>query len=252
MPGVSEILERARKKQRLEENDARMARALDAEEQRAAAARADAISNADMAGRDVLLKVRASIPLFLEERASGLNVTKVSPNAHAEVGQPLYERFLTAWVETNMKIELCFHGTPSANIEAICREGLDPRRRSGQALGRGEYFGVHASTSLGYCRGGTRMIVFAVLSDPSGITARKCGAVVVHKVEHQLPLCVLDFTSKRRGGASTSTGTCQAVLKSGARKGQQCGKRARGTCCALHGGSKQRTAHWTPGQLAQK
>ena len=46
-----------------------------------------------------------------------------------------------------------------------------------------------------------RMIVFAVLTDPSGVTANMCGArgdlregvIVVHRTEHQLPLFVVTY-----------------------------------------------------------
>lgn len=37
--------------------------------------------------------------------------------------------------------QLVFHGTPERNIQSICRQGLDPKRRAGQAYGPGEYFG---------------------------------------------------------------------------------------------------------------
>ena len=39
-------------------------------------------------------------------------------------GHPLYERFLMAWVETDMNVRLCFHGTPEANVPAILRDGV--------------------------------------------------------------------------------------------------------------------------------
>ena len=115
------------------------------------------------------------------------------PNAHAAAGEPLYERFLTAWVETDMKVKLCFHGTAEANVDVICQNGLDPQRRRGQAFGKGEYFADDATISLPYCKGGKVMLVFAVLTDPSGITHDSQGIVVVHRVEHQLPLFKLHF-----------------------------------------------------------
>ena len=57
-----------------------------------------------------------------------------------------------------------------ANIDAICQAGLDPKRRAGQAYGAGEYFATNAATSLAYCKGGRKMLVFAVLTDVSGLT----------------------------------------------------------------------------------
>ena len=73
-------------------------------------------------------------------------------------------------------------------MAAILREGLDPKRRTGQALGVGEYFGGNAVVSLPYCRGGSKMVVFAVLTDPSGVTAQVANkdVVVVHKVHIRL------------------------------------------------------------------
>lgn len=36
-----------------------------------------------------------------------------------------------------------WHGAPAEAITSICCEGWDTKRRSGQAYGRGEYFGVN-------------------------------------------------------------------------------------------------------------
>ena len=58
------------------------------------------------------------------------------------------------------------------------RDGLDPNWRSGQAMGPGEYFGEQATTSLTYCKGGRKMLVFLVLLDPSGVTATGQGVTV--------------------------------------------------------------------------
>ena len=40
-----------------------------------------------------------------------------------------------------------------------------------------EHQGTDANTSLGYCRGGSKMFVFAVLLDRSGITAAQGGGL---------------------------------------------------------------------------
>ena len=54
-------------------------------------------------------------------------------------------------------------------------QGLDPKRRAGQAHGPGEYFAGagHSQISVAYCKGGRKMIVFAVLVDRSGLTCDK-------------------------------------------------------------------------------
>ena len=69
-----------------------------------------------------------------------------------------------------------------ANIDAICRNGLDPARRSGQAYGPGEYFGAagNATISVAYCKGGRKMLVFAVLVDKSGLTLDNGSIIVVN------------------------------------------------------------------------
>ena len=47
----------------------------------------------------------------------------------------VYERFKKAHAEAHEKsIRLVFHGTDPNNIQKIAREGLDPKRRRGQAL----------------------------------------------------------------------------------------------------------------------
>merc|ERR1711869_7291 len=49
--------------------------------------------------------------------------------------------------------EFAFHGTPTLEaVRDICWNNLDPRRRKGQACGRGEYFSVDAITSAGHAR----------------------------------------------------------------------------------------------------
>ena len=59
----------------------------------------------------------------------------------------------------------------------------NPRLRM-QAYGAGEYFGTDASTSLGYTHGGRQMLIFAVLTDSSGLThsaatpASECETIV--------------------------------------------------------------------------
>ena len=116
------------------------------------------------------------------------------PNPFAQPGQPLYERFLAEWQRVqDQSVQCVFHGTAEENIDSICQMGLDPKRRDGQAYGPGEYFGVKANISVSYCKGGKKMLVFAVLKDKSGITHADNIMIVVHKPEHQLPLFVVTF-----------------------------------------------------------
>ena len=151
---------------------------------------------------DVLAFERENIMSFLASRARTLNITSLVPNPHSLPGTPLYSRFVESWNQVaDQTVQLCFHGTKSTNIDAICKNGLDPNRRNGQAYGAGEYFAVDSFTSLGYCdrssEGQMKMIVFAVLVDSSGLTPTPLASLlVINKVEHQLPLFVIEFGIK--------------------------------------------------------
>jgi hypothetical protein len=48
----------------------------------------------------------------------------------------------------------------------------------------GQYFGGRPSDSLGYCRGGHKMIIFAVLMDDSGLTFQGAGGA-----HSEVPIC---------------------------------------------------------------
>ena len=151
---------------------------------------------------DVLADQRKSIRSWLATNASGLHIVACDANPHSMPGKPLYNRFVESWQRVpDQTVKLCFHGTAEANIDAICRDGLDPKRRSGQAYGPGEYFGAagNAAISVGYCKGGRKMLVFAVLVDKSGLTLDNGSIIVVNKPEYQLPLFVLTFAA---GGAA--------------------------------------------------
>jgi hypothetical protein len=59
--------------------------------------------------------------------------------------------------------------------------------------GAGEYFGNDPMVSFSYCNGGNKMIIFAILTDPSGLTHSDERVMVIHKPEHHLPLFTLTF-----------------------------------------------------------
>jgi hypothetical protein len=87
---------------------------------------------------DALAAQRAQIRAFLAARGAVLRCERCDPNPHAAPGTPLYERFIAARARCrDPTVQLVWHGTPEANVDAICRSGLDPRRRAGQALGPG-------------------------------------------------------------------------------------------------------------------
>lgn len=147
---------------------------------------------------DMLAAQRSGLAAFLGRRAEGLEVLRTWHNPAALPGGALYRRFVAEWARVPSKrTRLCFHGTAEANVDAICANGLDPARRLGQAYGPGEYFAGHAATSLGYCRGGGKMIVFALLTDASAMTHHSDQVVVNHRQDAQLPLAVVTFDARK-------------------------------------------------------
>ena len=198
------------------------ARKRRAERRSAVPAHADVVDVDDEASTDLLHEQRQRLPAFLAENERQLPVTDIAMNPHSLPGTPLYERFFAAWAQVpNKSMRLVFHGTPEENIDAICREGLDPKRRSGQALGPGEYFGGQPRISLGYCRGGRKMLVFCILTDPSGVTQFNeqipGGVAVIHKPEHQLPLAVVTFDPYKLAEAPARLGKKKKAAAKAAR-----------------------------------
>ncbi|KAJ9449014.1 Pre-mRNA-splicing factor ATP-dependent RNA helicase PRP43 [Diplonema papillatum] len=57
-----------------------------------------------------------------------------------------------------------WHGSSEEGLKAICHEGWDPARRSGQVYGTGEYFATDPGYSLSYARGTNKLIVAFILS----------------------------------------------------------------------------------------
>lgn len=87
---------------------------------------------------DALAPQRARIRAFLAAKAQVLRVRSCEPNPHSVPGTRLYARFVAARARcADKSVQLVFHGTPEANVASICRDGLDPRRRAGQAMGPG-------------------------------------------------------------------------------------------------------------------
>ena len=173
-------------------NDLALARALQQafEEEEAATAAAIPVEET----YDVLAEQRSNIRETLKSAASGLKISRIEENPHAKVGEKLYNHFVEAWQRVqDQTVVIAFHGTPEANIESICQNGFDSKRRAGQAMGPDEYFAKTAATSVPYCRGGKKMLVVAVLTDKEGLTVDNGNVVVVHKTDHQLPLFVVSF-----------------------------------------------------------
>ena len=125
-----------------------------------------------------------------------------------------------------LTLSVVFHGTSAANIDSILSHGLDPRRRRRQAHGPGEYFGKDPGTSVSFCNGGLRMLVFCVVAPesyllcegactddssaykPTGLQRSTRSPpnefCVVEENHHQVPLGVLSFTSVKAATLSRS------------------------------------------------
>jgi FtsZ-interacting cell division protein YlmF len=101
-----------------------------------------------------------------------------------------------------------YHGCPFQAITSICQNGFDPKRRSGQAYGRGEYFGVTASISHGYSQKGgsqqgfSQMIIAYLLRCTQNTTKENFCYVVDNPVDWEyafnLPVLIVTYgqTSK--------------------------------------------------------
>ena len=121
---------------------------------------------------------------------------------------PCYEKFAASLqtLPRDAELGLVFHGTAEQNIDAIACDGLDSKKRSGQAHGPGEYFAKNPQISVGYCKGGTEMFVFLVVV-PKRVAAAvatraarvPANFVVVQNNSHQIPLGTMFFDSVDKG-----------------------------------------------------
>ncbi|GAB1226766.1 hypothetical protein ENUP19_0305G0008 [Entamoeba nuttalli] len=57
-----------------------------------------------------------------------------------------------------------WHGSSEAGVKGICQEGFDPKRRSGQSYGIGEYFGVTAKDSGSYLKENSNHMILTFIS----------------------------------------------------------------------------------------
>ena len=131
---------------------------------------------------DVLqhVRTRTTIKQFLNDRSSAVQISNnkqiagnmtgsfegstIEENVHSRPGSPLYEQFLKALTSVpDGTIELVFHGTAEENVGSILQNGLDENYRTHQMYGAGEYFATRTSGAHSHCKGGQRMLIFAVL-----------------------------------------------------------------------------------------
>lgn len=118
-------------------------------------------------------------------------------NEHAKSGGALFKKFrdkAMSLPQDQRKTCLAFHGTPTSNISSICQNGYNPGLRKGQAFGAGEYFAKNPNTSMGYCKGGKKMLLNELLLGKEGVHHTKHGDVIVMKdAVHDLPRFVITY-----------------------------------------------------------
>ena len=196
------------KEEKQKEQDVMYAQQLQAAENESRKKKIEEIVSSNSFGRepDQLTKLRYSLDEFLDKTAANAIIEEVIVNRHAHPETPsaLYDKFVGAWTDVNethkQSLLLCYHGTAEENLENICEYGLDPKRRVGQALGKGEYFGTNIEVSFPYCKTpyneSAKCIVFAILCAPQGLTHRNDNVLVVHENSFQLPLYVIKLKLK--------------------------------------------------------
>ena len=131
------------------------------------------------------------------KKFTNLKVTDMKENPAAMPGGELFKRFKQKWdsLPKNQRTTcLAFHGTAETNISSICQNGYDPKLRSGQVHGAGEYFATTPDIPVSYCKGGKRMLLNELLLGQQGTHHTKHGTIVVMKdAAHDLPRFVVTF-----------------------------------------------------------
>eukprot|EP00490_Sorites_sp_Unknown_P005157 CAMPEP_0114641074 /NCGR_PEP_ID=MMETSP0191-20121206/2054_1 /TAXON_ID=126664 /ORGANISM="Sorites sp." /LENGTH=284 /DNA_ID=CAMNT_0001853073 /DNA_START=104 /DNA_END=959 /DNA_ORIENTATION=+ len=101
-------------------------------------------------------------------------------------------------LKDSSRSEFAWHGTSSlANVKNICWDSLNPKLRSGQAYGRGEYFSTDASVSSSYSGSSGYLLVFLLLLGAHNSTHNGNYRVVDNPADgssmYCLPLGVVDY-----------------------------------------------------------
>jgi hypothetical protein len=113
--------------------------------------------------------------------------------------------------KVNQNGQFAWHGTMPDAVAPICHDGFDVKRRSGQAYGRGEYFGVTASVSMGYCRNGKHMLVCYLIHGSHFSTHGTYCYVVDNPLDKSLTYCMPVAVVAFNGGAVPKFTTPVAV-----------------------------------------
>lgn len=92
-----------------------------------------------------------------------------------------------------------WHGTAEENVLSIAVNGFDPRRRSGQVYGSGEYFAKDPMVSIRYARGGSFMFLCKLLlgkADDDHSWVDSCSYYVMKQRDNRVqavPLFLVQF-----------------------------------------------------------
>lgn len=131
------------------------------------------------------------------------NYIRVTPNPLLSLGCPAMQKFCRMLQQLGGLSKLkegffAWHGTPSeAGVIGICLDGFDPKRRSGQAYGVGEYFGQTSIVSHSYSQSSGRMIVSYLLKVPQTSTHGNFCYVVNNPLDfytaYNLPVSVITY-----------------------------------------------------------
>ncbi|KAL0224148.1 hypothetical protein P9112_003538 [Eukaryota sp. TZLM1-RC] len=119
-------------------------------------------------------------------------------------GCPAIQRFVKTvrkhGVSCLSQVKFAWHGTKAPAVASIAYDGFDPKYRSGQACGPGEYFGVaeKPAVSVGYSSGCRYMFVAAILPLDGVFSERSGFCYVVNnpldfESTYCLPLLVLEM-----------------------------------------------------------
>lgn len=125
----------------------------------------------------------------------------INENQHAKPGGVLFNKFKQKWnsLPKSQRVTcLAFHGTPEKNIPNICQNGYDPKLRTGQAYGKGEYFATTPDIPMNYCGGGKKMLLNELLLGQQNTHHTKHSVsgstyIVMKDPEHDLPRFVVTF-----------------------------------------------------------
>eukprot|EP01041_Mallomonas_annulata_P007813 gene7813-15980_t len=134
-------------------------------------------------------------------------VNRMEENPGIRLGCPSMQKYCKGIIEMGglgaykNNTFFAWHGTQTTEaVVGICHDGFDPKRRTGQAYGIGEYYGQSNEISHGYARGTGLMIVSQLLRAPCTSTHGTFCYVVNNpvdwKISYNLPVLVASYMNK--------------------------------------------------------